>query len=93
MKKLMKVFIFTNNKGNEIIWTDDSYLETIITLHYKKEKYGEIALNRDLKIFENHTLYKLKQWRKLTEKEKDVDEYPRGIRKLLDGITKVFFYL
>ena len=31
----------------------------------------------------------LKDWKKLTEQEKDKDEYPRGLRKILDEAAGV----
>ena len=71
-------------------WNNESLLSEIIKDIYKKEKLEEY-LEEDLKLFKDNRLINLKQWKELDEKKKE--KYPDGLVTILDGITKVFFYL
>ena len=69
-------------------WNDEDLLEEIIKKEYEKEGKDP---SKSLKLLEDQEIMKLKEWKKLTEEEKDKDGYPRGLRKLLDEVASVIF--
>ena len=69
-------------------WNDESLLEDIIKVEYNKEGKDP---SKSLNLLEEQDLKKLKEWKSLTEEEKKI--FPLGLKKLLDEVASVIFYL
>jgi hypothetical protein len=68
-------------------WTDTSLLKEIIKDKLDNKEITEDSFSLfNSKLKENGLDY-LKQWRSLTEEEKDKDGYPRGLRNILDNVS------
>jgi hypothetical protein len=64
-------------------WDNASKLEDIVLEEYKKkgiEKYFE----EDQNLLIKQRLFTLKDWKELTEEQKEKDSYPRGLKSVLD---------
>ena len=73
---------------------EERLLEDLIKEQYSKKGLTKI-LQKDLQILENNSLIYLRDWKALSEEEKDKDGYPRGLRMILDkeaGLKVIFFY-
>jgi hypothetical protein len=71
------------NKVNE--WTEKSLIRDFLTFYYKEEGFGDDPLKKDLKIFEENSMYILKQWKTLTAEQKK--KYPLGLQNILDNVS------
>jgi hypothetical protein len=65
-------------------WTDDSLLKEIIK---DSTEYDQIEKDQLIQILEKSFLKTLKQWKDITEEQKDKDGYPRGIRNTIDNVS------
>jgi len=95
LRKLKKETKNANTKANEFSdekvqnkeelkqWNDNSLLKDILKYYYEKENKMKYFYE-DSKILTNDRLDYLKEWKSLTEEQKDKDGYPRGLRTILD---------
>jgi hypothetical protein len=73
-----------NSFANHIKFTDNSLLKEVIKV---SNEYEENEKDQIFQILEKNFIKTLKQWRELTEEQKDQDGYPRGLRLILDKVS------
>jgi len=71
------------------VWKEDSLLKDIIKEECKNNNLPKEAETEFIQITFKNGLYILKQWKSLTEEEKNNDGYPRGLRKILDEVSGI----
>ena len=62
-------------------WKEDSKLEDIVKFHYQGPDRIAVA-NQRVQLLKNNDLFTLTDWKKLTEKEREI--FPIGLKHLLD---------
>jgi hypothetical protein len=68
-------------------WDNASKLKDIVHEEYKKNGKEESSILRAIKRLNEEDLFTLKDWKELTEEQKDKDGYPRGLKSVLDKVA------